>query len=526
MRVFRPRGVDVAAFLCVLLTSCMVGPNYREPETKFEGHWKKRSGVSDRPPSYSEAYWWRNFHDPVLNELVEAAYRNNPLLQVAGVRILEARAQLNETIGNLFPQRQQLLASARGNWSSNPSNDWTLLGMGQNYFASQALLSVSWEIDFWGKFRRQIQANRAEYLAQVAAYDDALVTLIADVANTYVNIRTLQARIDVAEQNIRLQSQSVEIAQAKLKSGQVSPLDEQQAEALLARTQADLPTLRDALQQSENGLAVLLGETPQQAERRVARPGPIPSAPASIAAGIPIDLLRRRPDVREAGLTAAAQSARIGVAFADLLPSFSLNGTFGYATEPGGVNSLSHIFNWQETLLNSAGSMVVPIFNYGRLTNQVRVRDAAFQRAILNYQNKVLNAQREVENGLSAFTQGKERVARLESAVAASRLAAAAATQQYQAGSTDYTTVLTAQQSLAATDDALAATEGSVDVGLIAIYRALGGGWQLRNGNDVISDAVKKQMAGRTNWGQLLEPSRHLPAVSPEEQPISKPPVQ
>lgn len=497
----------------LMLASCMVGPNYTTPEARIQGKWKKRQGVSDRPSAFADSTWWRQFNDPTLNQLVDVAYRNNPSLQSAGVRILQARAQLNETIGNLFPQKQNLVLSTRGNLVSNPSDFWTPLESGQNFLASQALLSVSWEIDFWGKYRRQIQSDKASYLATVAAYDSILVTLISDVASTYVNIRTLQDRIRVTKENVLQQYKGVEMAEARARAGQVGQLDVAQARAQLAQTQAQLPALQDALQRSENGLGVLLGETPAQAEGRVSRGGRIPSAPASVAVGIPIDLLRRRPDVRQAGLEAASQSAKIGVEFAKILPSFSLNGSFGYSTGSESF-SFSQIFNWQQTLLNSAGSLVVPIFNYGRLINQVRVQDASFQRAILHYQEVVLNAQREVEDGLSAFTQGKNRVAHLETAVAAANNACRLAAAQYEAGTTDYTTILTAEKQRLAVEDALAETRGQVAIGLITIYRSLGGGWQMRSGGDVISDETRRQMAARTNWGTLLEPSRHLPAAT------------
>jgi len=492
----------------------MVGPNYSTPEAKIQGGWKKHHGVSDRPSTFVDAAWWRQFNDPVLNQLIDTAYRNNPSLQSAGVRILQARAQLNESIGNLFPQRQNLILSARSNVVSNPTDFWTPLESGQNFLASQALLSVSWEIDFWGKYRRQIQSDRSQYLATLAAYDSVLVTLIADVASTYVNIRTLQERMRVTKANVLQQDKGLKLAQARATAGQVGQLDVEQARSQLAQTQAQLPALQDAIQRSINGLGVLLGDTPAQAERRVAGGGRIPTAPSQIAVGLPIDLLRQRPDVRQAGLEAASQSAKIGVEFAKLLPSFSLNGTFGYSTGSESF-SLSHIFNWQQTLLNSAGSLVVPIFNYSRLINQVRVQDASFQRAILHYQEVVLNAQREVEDGLSAFTQGKNRVAHLQTAVAAANNACKLADAQYQAGTTDYTTIITAEKQRLAVEDALADTQGQVAIGLITIYRSLGGGWQLRAGGDVVSEATKQQMSSRTNWGRLLETSRHIPAEDP-----------
>jgi NodT family efflux transporter outer membrane factor (OMF) lipoprotein len=335
--------------------------------------------------------------------------------------------------------------------------------------------------------------------------------LIADVANTYVNIRTLQDRIDVTRANVGQQRKSLDVSQGRFKAGRVGALDVDQAKAQLARSEAQLPALEDAKQRAINALSVLLGETPAETERKVDRPGHIPVPPASIAVGIPVDLLRRRPDVRQAGLEAASLSAKIGVEFAKLLPSFSLNGTFGYAGGSENV-SLSNIFNWQQSVLNSAGSLVVPIFNYGRLTNNVRVSDATFQEALFKYQGVVLNAQREVQDGLSAFVQGKRRIDYLETAVEAARRSAKTAGVQYDLGTADYTRVLTAEQQKLNAEDDLAQTRGEVVTALISVYRALGGGWELRRESGVVTAATRAQMEGRTNWGNLLEHSKHIPA--------------
>jgi NodT family efflux transporter outer membrane factor (OMF) lipoprotein len=502
------------------MASCMVGPNFSTPQSKIQPHWRKYAGISDRPNLLAENSWWKQFNDSTLNSLVETAYRNNPNLQAAGVRILGARAQLNSSIGNLFPQRQDVILSGRGNYTNNPDDSQSYYGFTDNYLVGQALLSVSWEIDFWGKYRRQIQSDRSGYLATIAAYDSVLVTLIADVANTYVNIRTLQDRLEVTRANVTQQQKSLNVSESRFKAGRVGMLDVDQAKAQLARTQAQLPALEDAEQRATNALAVLLGETPAETERRVSKPGRIPVPPATLAAGVPVDLLRRRPDVRQAGLEAASLSSKIGVEFAKLLPSFSLNGTFGYAGGSESV-SLSNVFNWQQSLANSAGSLVVPIFNYGRLVNNVRVSDAAFQEAIFKYQGVVLNAQREVQDGLSAFVQGKRRIDFLETAVAAAQRSAKTANVQYDLGTADYTRVLTAEQQMLNAEDDLAQTRGQVVTALISVYRALGGGWDLRREAGVVSAATRAEMEGRTNWGNLLERSKHIPRqAEPAATPV------
>lgn len=526
----------------------MVGPNFSTPKAAVENAWVESSAVSGRSQSASDTLWWRSFRDPVLNQLIEIAYKNNPTLQMAGVKILKARAELNGSIGNLFPQQQGVsggtsyyyLPPQNGGNSVSQFQPGTPLGqalsqqlsnnnsrsggiqLGPNLFTNQVLFSASWEIDFWGKYRRQIQSDKATFLASVAAYDNALVSLIGDVVNSYVNIRTTQAQIRVNQENVGVQKESLRIAEARFEAGQTSQLDVEQAKTELAETQAQIPGLENTLRQTKNGLAVQLGLPPDGVDRLL-KPGRLPTPPVKVAAGIPRDLLRRRPDVRQAGLEAASQSAKIGVEYANLLPAFSLNGTFGYSSNNIGNNSLADIFNWQNSILQSAGSLTMPIFNYGRLINKVRVQDASFQEAVLNYQNIVLTAQKEVENGLSAFKYGKQSAAFLEQAVTSAKMSTELALVQYKAGQTDFTTVLNALQQQLSVQNSLVGTQGDVMLGLVAVYRSLGGGWQMRQGGDVISPEVKKEMQKKVPWGRMMEPDRHLPQVAPEDQPVETP---
>ncbi|HRJ71366.1 MAG TPA: TolC family protein [Terrimicrobiaceae bacterium] len=528
------------------LASCMVGPNYATPKSAVESAWVESSAVAAGPQQASDILWWKKFRDPVLNRLIEIAYANNPTLQIAAVKILRARAELNGAIGNLFPQQQGISGGTsyyylppQDNSSGSQFQPGTPLGqafsqqlsnnantggmqIGPNLFMNQLLFSSTWEIDFWGKYRRQVQADKATFLSSVAAFDNALVTLIGDVVNSYVNIRTTQAQIRVNQENVEVQKESLEIAEVRFQAGQTSQLDVEQAKTELAQTQAEIPGLENTLRQTKNGLAVQLGVPPADVDRLL-KPGRLPPPPAKIAAGIPRDLLRRRPDVREAGLKAAAQSAKIGVEVANMLPAFSLNGTFGYSSNNINGNSLAEIFNWQNSIVQSAGSLTMPVFNYGRLINKVRVQDANFQEAVLNYQNVVLTAQKEVEDGLSSFKYGKQSVVYLQSAVESARTSVTLSIDRYKAGQTDYTTVLNAEQQLLSVENSLVTTQGDVMLGLVAVYRAVGGGWQMREGRDVLSPQVKEDMAKRRYWGRMLEPSRHLPAVAPEEQPVEAP---
>jgi NodT family efflux transporter outer membrane factor (OMF) lipoprotein len=506
-----PILIGIALLLAV---SCKVGPNYKTPTANVAGQWQENSAVTNRAIAAADAFWWRYFNDTNLNELIAIACRRNLSLQVAGVRVLETRARLNQSIGNLFPQQQGL--SGQANYSRlNNSSTAKTPGLNSDYLSDQVLFSASWEIDFWGKYRRAIESDRANYLGTLAAYDDAMVTLIADVASTYVNVRTLEEQLQVARRNLETQRESLRIATARYDAGETAELDMQQAATQMAQTEAQLPVLTAALSQNRNALAVLLGERPDEIGRHLTGPARIPEALVNVAVGIPKDLLRRRPDVRAAGLQAASASALIGVARANLYPAFSLSGEFGYAGNNQFNNSLSDAFNWQNRVVNAGAGVVLPVFNYGRLMNQVRVQDAQFQEAALQYQNTVLAAQQEVENGLASYANEQSALVSLARAATSARRSADLAMIQYKGGQTDYTTVLTAQQAELSVENNVAATKGNVALGLIAVYRALGGGWEIRGSHDVISDEVKAEMKRRTDWGWMLEPSHHLPKTSP-----------
>ncbi len=483
---------------------------------KVAEQWSENSVPAKQADSAAETVWWQSFQDAVLNQLIDKAYQNNLSLQIAGARILEARARLNQTIGNLFPQQQVIT----GDLNYTRLNDGLiskLPGIDPDHVTDQLLFAATWEIDFWGKYRRSIEAEEATYLGSVAAYEDALITLISDVAASYVNIRTLEERLGVAARNVETQTESLRIATAQFQAGETGERDVQQATTQLAQTEAQIPRLEETLRQTKNGLAVLLGETPDQMDRILNGPGRIPPSPARVAAGIPKDLLRRRPDVRQAERAAASKSALIGAATADLYPSFSLSGQLGASANNQGQNSLTDIFNWSSRDLSAGAGFTFPIFNYGRLVNQVRVQDAQFQQAVLNYQNTVLVAQQEVENGLASFVCQQQAVDRLTQAASAARRSTELAMLQYKEGQTDYTTVLTAEQAQLSVEDALASSRGGVVQGIISVYRALGGGWEICQGQDVVSEETKAKMAERTPWGKLLEPSQHMPASMVEK---------
>jgi NodT family efflux transporter outer membrane factor (OMF) lipoprotein len=461
----------------------------------------------------------------VLNELIETAYSQNLSLQVAGLRILEARAQLGIAVGNLYPQQQQ--ATAGATFIKSSKNGANTGGGDLSFWDYDTGLSAGWEIDFWGRFARGIESSDASLLASVANYDDVLVSLTAQVANTYLRARTFEERMAIARANIKVQQRGLEISSVRFNSGATTELDVNQAQTLLATTQASVPSFDAGRRQAVNALGTLLGITPQEMYARMytttTKPGVIPDAPAEVAVGIPADLLRRRPDVRRAELAAWAQSALIGVARADLYPSISLVGTIGLSaagyTSSGsnGAGDWDDMFESDSLRFQGGPALNWNIFNYGRIKNNVRVQDARLQQALVSYQATVLAAGQDVEDAMVSFLQTQSQGKYLNTAVEAARRSVDISMVQYQDGATDYTTVLDSQRSLATQEDNYTANRGQIVQSLVSLYRSLGGAWQIREGNDFIQEDTYKEMRERTDWGGLLDPEAVQDIPAPNE---------
>ena len=508
-----------AVVVIFLLSGCVkVGPDYVRPPTAVSPNWLEADDKRVRAEPAEYRAWWEAFNDPVLNNIINRAYHDNLSLKIVGVRVLQARAQLGIAVGNIYPQTQQ----ANGELTFNRISERSFLGSASqsasvkfSYWEDQIYLNAAWEIDFWGKFRRAIESADASLRMSVADYDSALVTLTADAANDYIQIRTLQKRLSIARQNVESQEESVRIAEDKFKGGLTTLLDVEQAKTSLFSTQSTIPTLEVQLQQTKNALSVLLGLPPSSLEDILAGVSDIPAPPPQVAVGIPADLLRRRPDVRSAELQAVAQCAQIGVAKADLFPAFSLTGTFGFLSTTIGKFKLSDITSWKARQVTAGPSLQWNILNYGQITNNIRLQDAKFQELLITYQNTVLQAQQEVEDSLAGFLRAQENAGYLSLTEDAAKRSLNLAVIQYRQGSTDFTTVLTAQQFLLSTQDNLASALGNISGNLIGLYKALGGGWEIREGQDIVSPEIKEVMAKRTNWGQLLSPSTYMPLSEP-----------
>jgi NodT family efflux transporter outer membrane factor (OMF) lipoprotein len=499
--------------LALVIGGCtMVGPDYVKPTAPEPQEWLESTDSKIESKAADFSTWWTVFNDPILNALVKSAYQQNLSLQVTGIRILEARAQLGIAIGNQYPQTQQGTGDTTVEKAS--ANQPNFAGLERFYYVYDVGFAAAWELDFWGKFRRAVQAGVADLQASIADYDDNLVFLTSEVARTYVDLRTSEERLAVAYDNTKIQKRSLQLAQIQFNAGDVTELDVFQSRALLRSTEATIPDFETDIRQAKNALAILLGKLPGEIDAMLAGPGRIPQMPAEIAVGIPTELLRRRPDIRLAERQLAAQSAQIGVAKANLFPHFSLVGSIGYtttgSTNPPQSNNagLSDMFKNKSFGYSAGPSITWDLFNYGRITNSIRVEDARFQQLAVDYENTVLEAVQEVEDAMIAFLRTQDKAAFLDDAVEAYKRSVDLSQLQYKEGLIDFQRVLDAQQNLVQQQDNWVATTGDVGLNLISLYKALGGGWEMRAGQDFVPGDIKAEMKERTNWGDLLSPDK------------------
>jgi NodT family efflux transporter outer membrane factor (OMF) lipoprotein len=450
-----------------------VGPNYGRPAAAVADQWIDATDQRVRTEEDDPTQWWTVFNDPVLNSLVCSAYHENLTLREAGFRVLQARAQLDITTGQIFPQTQTMTGQYSRNAISEELVNSHFLGKSFNSQWRYGF-NLNWELDFWGRFRRAIESNAATLDASVEDYDDVLVTLVADVANDYVQIRTLQERIEYAQKNLALQEETLTLSEARFRGGTTSELDVYQAKSTVEQTQAEIQELEISLRQTVNNLCVLLGQPPQALTEQLG-PRPVPTAPPDVVVGIPADLLRRRPDVRRAERQAAAQSAQIGIAESDFYPAISINGTLGYSAQ-----YFPDLFHTSALNGNVGPSFQWNLLNYGRILNNVRLQDARFQELVATYQQTVLDANQEVENGLVSFLRAQQRMTHQSASVADTEKAVEIVLAQYRGGTADFTRVSQVEQALVQQQDVLAQVRGEIASGLIQVFRALGGGWQIR----------------------------------------------
>jgi NodT family efflux transporter outer membrane factor (OMF) lipoprotein len=519
LRAFVARGgrsLGTLALLATATTACMVGPHYYRPSVSVNDHWTAANDprLASRTPV--DSLWWHSFNDSTLDRLIDTAYRQNIALQIAGTRIMEARAELGIADAQWWPVNRNPIASPTAGAIVPFNGNQPIL-----YGAHAVGFDAAWEPDFWGRVRHGTRAAAAAYGATVADYQGALVALSAEVARTYVAIRTYQVLIARARDNVAIQEEGLQVAHARVHHGATSGLDESQATSLLETTRATVPELQIGLQQAQNALCTLLGQTSGCEASAVSGPEEIPVVPARVAIGVPAELLRRRPDIRSAELFAMAQCDRIGIAMSELYPSFDLTGALGVRTvvTTGSQSSLAGllgIFNPGAFIVSLGAGMFWPILGYPRILNNIRVQDARFQQSLLNYQNVVLRAEQEVEDGIAGFLREQESAEFAQNAVVAAQDSVHLALVQYREGATDYQRVLDTQRTLLQSQITAARMRGAIATNAVALYKALGGGWELRDGQPVISDRTRTEMERRTNWGGALSTPR--PANSSPQQ--------
>lgn len=451
----------------VMLAGCRVGPDYVQPETSVPARWSSRlaGGVTAEPTDAELlASWWTTLGDPVLSALIDEAVEGNLDLATARSRVRQARAQRAIARGGLLPAFDAGASAT----SSRVDRRNGLDTSGQVYSSD---VGAGWDLDLFGGTRRSIEAATAELEATEANLRDVLISLLAETALNYVDVRTYQARIAAAEASLKTQEETYQLVLWRVEGGLDDELAAQQARYNLENTRAQLPSLRIGLRQAMNRLAVLLGEAPGSLDARLQEPQPVPVPPQEIAVGVPAEMVRRRPDVRQAERQLAAETARVGVATSDLYPRLRLSGSVGIETlslrEPGS----------SRTWTASGGpSLSWAIFD-PTVRPGIQVQSELQEQALIQYEATVLGSLEEVENALVAYVQEQQRRENLREATKAAQAAAELAQYQYQAGLRDFSDVLDAERSLLSFQDQLQQSDGAVTSDVIRLYQALGGGW-------------------------------------------------
>lgn len=472
-------SMRIAALMAgLVLTGCAaVGPDYVRPATPIPGHWH---GTTETGKTGQDlAHWWKAFHDPELDRLITEALAANLDLRKAAARIVDARSQVTYNAAAGLPQlkasnsvnRRLNSFSLGGTGSANPAGGY----FGNDSQISnilQAGFDASWELDIFGGIRRSVEAAEAATEAERENLRDARVSLVGEVARDYIELRANQQRAAVTRANLEAQKETLALTRERLRMGLVSELDVAQQESQLANTEAKLPGYEAAAKQALHALAVLLGREPAALFGRLQREAQVPVADAEPWADLPSELLRRRPDIRRAERQVAEANAKVGVAVADMYPKVSLTAFLGLQ------NLKTTDFTPVGKSWSLASSVSLPLFNWGKLAASVEGKEAQRDQSVLDYQSTVLNAFKEVEDALVSYAGEQKRRGSLLRAVAASREALELASDRYRRGLTTFLDVLQTQQTLYQDQNSLVESEAQVSTDLVALYKALGGGWE------------------------------------------------
>jgi multidrug efflux system outer membrane protein len=472
----RPMSWLPAALVILILNGCAtVGPDYVPPDKSVSTTWytQLKDGLTTGEMNpQSLAAWWTTLNDAGLSSLVDRAVLGNLDLKKAMARVREARARRGIAKADLFPT---LDAKGSATWSRSSKDTGT--GKTNDLFA--ATFDAGWELDIFGGIRRSVEAAEGDLRASQGDLRDVLVSLLAEVVSNYVEVRTLQARLAFAEANLEAQSETYQLTLWRYQAGLSDELAVQQARYNFESTRSQIPTLRTGLEEAMNRIAVLLGEQPGKVHGELEKRESIPVIPLKVAVGVPADVLRRRPDVRRAESQLAAQTARVGVATADLYPKFTLSGSIGL--EALSLSNPSSAGSWT---LSGGPRFTWAIFKAGAIRQNIEVQSALQEQYLIAYEAAVLSALEEVENALVAYAEEQQRRQSLSEATQAAQKAVELAQHKYQAGLTDFSNVLDAQRSLLSFQDQLAQSDGTVTSNLVRLYKAVGGGWTSLAPND------------------------------------------
>lgn len=477
------KQAKAVAILLVLLTGCAIKQKVQRPKTEAPQQWSEAAahGVVITSPAVRD--WWKSFGDSTLDALVERAIQQNLDLRIATERVTEARAARGVSKSALLPSVGTSDGYTRvrggiaqglnraGIVSGSPASRSSLLAPFEtNVF--QAGFDASWELDLFGGLRSEVNAATADLHAAEEGRRDVLVTVVAEIGRNYLEVRGTQKRLGIVRANIETQQETLDLTRVRYQAGLATDLDVARAAAQLAATQAAIPFLEGDLATGIHRLGVLLGREPGALRAELEKAAPLPTAPSSIPIGLPPDLLLRRPDVRRADEEVTAAAARLGVARAERFPKFTLTGLVGrQSTNVGGLTlGVGNFFSF-------GPGVRLPIFTGGRIRSNIAVRDARLQQALTQYESTLLRSLEDVENALVAYSREQDRRAKLEQAVSESRRAVELADELYLRGLADFLSVLEAQKSRYELEDELAQSETGVVVNLVALYKALGGGW-------------------------------------------------
>ena len=456
-----------------LFTGCKaVGPDYKQPDLFPEGSWHApmQKGLAQAPAAPEQlAQWWTVLDDPVLTDLISRAVQNNLDVKLALARIRQYRLLKGIEEADRLPT---VNASGGASWTGTSNEDDT----GTIYKTYSAGLDASWESDLFGRIQRSIEAADASLSAQQEALRDTLVSLVGDLADSYIDVRTAQIRLNVVRQSIDSQTESFQLTQWQYQAGLTDELDVHQARYSLENAKAQIPALESSLSEAMNRVAVLSGLAPGILHEKLASPNLLPTLPATIAVGLPADALRRRPDIREAEYELIAQTAQVGVATADLYPELTLSGSIGMdALSPAElIDTILDPSHWARSL---AADLSHTLFDAGSIRKNIEVQNALQEQALIQYESAILSALEEVENALVAYATEQTRLEHLTIAAEQALAAEDLAKKKYQSGLIDFTTVLTSQQTVLSYQSDLATSQGTCVSNLITLYKVLGGGW-------------------------------------------------